>query len=444
MIAIRTLLAGTGSEVHGRVLTKASGDGYIRSMMTDPVLAEIRNDAIRQNLEAIRRQAKAGIPICAAIKADAYGHGFEQVLPILSESGVERLAVANLDEALRLRNLGWIGPILSFTPDLLTFDKGNRLVHAYEAVAADIFSTISTVEEARLLESAACKLNRRARVEIQIDSGIGRMGLLLENAEAVVGEILGYKHLVIEGIYTHFATADEPDLSYAREQLRRFTNLVRRFDKLGIPINMYHAANSAAVFRLPTSHLDMLRPGLSIYGYWSGPADERPDDLKPAMRVLSRLTAIRRLPAGHPIGYGCTFRTKRASIIGTVPVGYADGYRRLLSNDAVLTIPEKPGRPRKFVPVVGRVSMDQVNVDLTEAGQVDIGDEIIIIDDDPKAQNSVENLARKMETIPYELTCLLGQRIRRVLVYKARPPVKNQYSTCSSNRRVKSIPGTIS
>jgi alanine racemase len=404
------------SQVRDQFLTATNQYRYTRSMMTDPVFAEIRSEAIRQNLEAIRRRSGDSIPICAAVKADAYGHGFEQVIPILSQGGVQRLAVSNLGEALRLRSLGWMGPILSFGPVLVTFDQSNCLVHAYEAVSADICSTIYTLEEARLLSSTAAKLGRRARVEIQIDSGIGRMGLLLEKAEGVVGELMGYKHLVIEGVYTHFATADESDLSFAKEQLKRFTNLVRRFHELGIPVNMYHAANSAAVFRLPSSHLDMIRPGLAIYGYWSGPADERPDDLQPAMRVVSRLTAIRRLPAGYPIGYGCTFHTKRESVIGIVPVGYADGYRRLLSNDAVLTLPEKPGRPRTFVPVVGRISMDQVTVDLTDAGQVNIGDEIIIIDDDPTAQNSIEKLARKMQTIPYELTCLMGQRVRRVQV----------------------------
>jgi len=398
-------------------LTDAKPGWYSRLMMTDPVVAQIRTEAIRQNLEAIRRRAKAGIPICAAVKAEAYGHGFEQVMPVLAQSGVQRLAVANLEEALKLRSLGWTRPILSLGPVLITFDRTSQITQAYEAVAGDICCTISTIHEARLLAAAAVKLGRKARVEIQIDSGMGRLGLLIEDTECVITEILRYPHISVEGIYTHFATADETDLSFAEEQLGQFTTLIRRLEGLGVPVHTYHAANSAAIFRMPTSHLDMLRPGLAVYGYWGGPENERPSDLIPAMRVVSRLSAVRRLPAGHSIGYGCTFRTKRDSVIGIVPVGYADGYRRPLSNDAVMTLPEKRGRARKSVPVVGRISMDQITVDLTEVnGKISVGDEIIIIDDDPQAPNSIERLANQMGTIPYEITCLLGQRVRRELV----------------------------
>jgi len=416
MTAVSGLLTGGDSRIGGWRLTVQKACRYSRVMMTDPVVAEIRTEAIRQNLEAIRRRTRAGIPICVAVKADAYGHGFEQIVPVMAQARVERLAVANLDEALQVRSLGWRGPLLSFGPVLVTFNERNELARAYEAVAADICCTISSIHEARLLTAAAAKLNRRARVEIQIDSGIGRMGLLVDDAEKMVAELLSYPHISIEGIYTHFATADEPDISHAQNQLIRFTNMVHRFGELGIPVNMYHAANSAAIFRLPASHLDMVRPGLAVYGYWGGPPEDRPEDLTPAMRLLSRLSAIRRVPAGHTIGYGCTFRTKRPSIIGVVPVGYADGYRRLLSNDSFMTLPEKLHRPRQSVPVVGRISMDQVTVDLTDAGETHIGDEIVIIDDDPAAPNSIEGLARKMGTIPYEITCLLGQRVRRVQV----------------------------
>jgi len=177
-----------------------------------------------------------------------------------------------------------------------------------------------------------------------------------------------------------------------------------------------HAANSAAIFRLPASHLDRVRPGLALYGYWAGPMHERPSDLRPAMRVVSRLIAVRRLPAGHGVGYGRTFVTRRPSTIGVVPIGYADGYRRLLGNDAVMTLDAVRDRPRRTVPVVGRISMDQTTVDLTDAGDVRIGDPIVVIDDDPAATNGVENLAGKLNTIPYEVTCLIGPRVPRVLV----------------------------
>ncbi len=385
-------------------------------MFADPAVAEVRLDAVRRNIEAIRRRTRPGTPICAAVKAEAYGHGFEQVLPALSDARVERLAVANLAEAIRLRTLGWSKPILSFGPELFFIGDGHRAERAREAVAAGVSCTICSIHEARELAAAAVKIARAAHVEIQIDTGMGRFGLLPEESEQLLAEVARCPHVVIDGVYTHFATADEPDFSFAREQLRRFSALVRRIEARGIPVRAFHAANSAAIFRLPESHLDQVRPGLAIYGYWGGPPDERPPDLYPSMRVVSRLAAVRRLPAGHPIGYGCTFTTSRESIIGTVPIGYADGYRRLFSNDAVMTIPRKSDPLPRPVPVVGRVSMDQINVDLTDAGDVRVGDEIVIIDDDPRAPNTVEGLARKMGTIPYEVTSLLGQRIHRKAV----------------------------
>jgi len=384
--------------------------------MPAPVVAEIGIDAIRRNLAAIRRRVGSGTPICAAAKAEAYGHGLAQVLPALAEARVERLAVANLTEALHLRALGWPKPILCFGPVLATVSGRDQVAYALEAVAAEVACTITSGTEARILDAAGARLGRSAHVEVQIDSGMGRFGIAWDGAARVVAEVARYPHVALDGVYMHFATADETDLSFAREQLRRFLSVTEQIKSLGVAVGAFHAANSAAVFRLPESHLYMVRPGLAVYGYWGGPAGERPRDLWPAMRVVSHLEAVRRLPAGHAIGYGCTYTTQRESLIGTVPVGYADGYRRLLSNDAVLTLPERDGRSQCAVPVVGRVSMDQVNVDLTDAGDVRVGERIVIIDSDPAAPNSVETLARKMNTIPYEITCLLGQRIQRTAV----------------------------
>ncbi len=386
-------------------------------MKSDPVTAEIRLDALRGNLQAIRAQTPANLPICAAIKAEAYGHGFDQVLPALRDAGVEKAAVASIEEALHLRSLGWHRPILTFGPALCVISERELAGRAVEAVAADLTCTIASRDEARTLSQAAERLHRRARVEIQIDSGIGRTGLLLDEAETLIAEIATCPHLVVEGVYTHFSTADEPDMTFALEQLRHFSSLVDRLKRRGVPVRAYHAANSAAVFRLPTSHFDTVRPGLAIYGYWGGPARERPDSLQPAMRVVSRLAAVRCVPSGHSIGYGRTFITRRPSVIGMVPIGYADGYQRLFAgNDAWVTLPALRGRDRQSIPVVGRVSMDQITIDLTDAGDIREGDPVIIIDDRPDAPNGIERLAARLNTIPYEVTCLLGQRIRRVAV----------------------------
>jgi len=400
----------------GGLLTRASRPLIIHVMLPHPVVAEIRRDAIIRNVQAIRSQFPANVPVCAAIKADAYGHGIPQVLPALREAGVERAAVATLDEALQLRRLGWHRPILIMGPALCYTTERELTRQAAEAVATGVAATVASDVEAGIFARAAERLHRRARVEIQIDTGMGRSGLLLDRAEERVAAIAANPRLVVEGVYTHFSTADEPDLTFAREQLNLFSTLVERLKARALPVRGYHAANSAAIFRLPGSHFDRVRPGLAVYGYWGGPEHERPDSLIPSMRVTSRLACIRKMPEAHPIGYGRTFITRRPSIIGLVPLGYGDGYRRLLSSSAWMTLPPSRGRDRTSVPVVGRVSMDLVTVDLTDAGDVREGDPIIIIDDQPDAPNSVERLAHRLDTIPYEVTCLLGQRIRRVSV----------------------------
>ncbi len=380
----------------------------------DPlVTADIRLDALRANIAAIRRRVPKGTQLCPAVKADAYGHGLAQILPVLIEAGVERVGVANLLEAMHLRRLGWPRPILCLAPMLADTDERQRRTRAEQAVLAQVSVTIMSAEEARQLSAAAVLLHRPAPIEIKVDTGMGRMGLLPETARELALEVFSLPGLVIDGVYSHLACADEPDLSFAREQLDRLLSLRACLRECGVPVRQYHIANSPGVFRLPESHLDRVRPGLSLYGYWDGPPAERPPDIHPIMRVTSRLTAVRRLPAGHAVGYGRTFITRRESLIGVVPIGYGDGYRRLLGNSGVMTLEPARGRGRTLVPVVGRISMDQTTVDLTDAGDVRVGDSLTIIDDDPTAPHSVEGIALKIGTIPYEITCLIGHRVPR-------------------------------
>jgi alanine racemase len=388
--------------------------------MEPAAVAEIRSNALQHNLQLIRRHTRPGLPVCAAVKADAYGHGIRQVLPVLAREGVERVAVAHLDEALHARSLGWSRPILCFGAPLADGPERELVLRAREAIAAGIACTISSVDEARLLSIQARRQNRGARVEIKIDTGMGRMGLPASAAAETVLAIAGVPGILIDGVYTHFATADERDPSFAREQLTCFQALIQQLEGVGgkhPPCHFrYHAANSAAIFRLADAHLDQVRPGLAIYGYWGGEPADRPPELRPVLRVVSRLVAVRRLPAGHAVGYGCTFRTSRESVIGVVPLGYADGYRRLLDKGGLMRLAPVRERSEATVPVIGRISMDQTSVDLTGVPDVRIGDPVVVVSDDPAAPNSVESLARSLGTIPYEVTCLLGQRIKRVLV----------------------------
>ncbi len=382
--------------------------------MAKQVQAEICADALRSNLELIRQRIPSNTEIYAAVKANAYGHGIEQVLPVLKSASVEGGAVAGLEEGLHLRRLGWTRPILCFSPILAFEEAKERRKIAFEAVAADLTCTVCSVEEVRFLANAAKRMGRPARVEINVDTGMGRVGLLPSQAEQIIADIVALPGVVIEGVYSHFANADEPDLAETHYQFECFLALLYRLKERNIPVRSFHAANSAAIFRFPQAHLDRVRPGLAIYGYWGGPEELRPAGLQPAMRVVTRLSAIRRLPPGHSIGYGSTFTTSRESLVGIVPVGYAEGYRRPLGNTAVMTLAAKPGRPSVQVPVIGRVSMDQVCLDLTEAGEVQAGDTVIVIDDDPAAANSVQNLSRELDTIPYEITTLIGTRVERI------------------------------
>jgi len=411
--------------------------------MRDGVLAEISAEAIRGNLRLIRERAGATTPLCAAVKANAYGHGLDVVLPILAEEGVERVATANLTEALDLRQRGWHRPILCLGAPLAAADEQELREKCELAVAGGIEVTVSSLHETQMLSRVAAQQGTIAHIQIKLDSGMGRMGLLVDQAVGVIVELAKQPFVRIQGIYTHFATSDEPGDQFAQTQLERFLQVRQQLQEKGFATGesegmvadkggsknknanegkskgvLFHAANSGAIFRMPGGcRLDMVRPGICLYGYWDGPANERPAALRPAMRVVGQLVAVRHVPANYKVGYGCTFTTQRPSVLGVVPIGYADGYRRLLSNSAMMTLSATRGQPDRSVPVVGRVSMDQTIVDLTDAGDnVCVDDRIVVIDDDPAAANSVEAIARQLGTITYEVTCLIGGRVRRVRV----------------------------
>jgi len=385
------------------------------------VRAEINLQAVRSNLEALRRRVPARTAVCPTVKADAYGHGMRLLVPVLADEGICRLEVANLDEAVALRGLGWSRGISCFAPLLAEASGRVSIERADEAVARDVCLTVMDGVQLRLLAERAALRGKPARVEIKVDTGMGRMGLRPTEAEALIREAARTPGVVIDSVYTHLATADEADLSFARHQVRALLALRDRLGRDGVRVGAFHVANSAAIFRLAESHLDRVRPGLAMYGYWCGPGEERPADLQPCMRVVSSLVAVRKLPAGHGVGYGRTFVTRRESVIGLVPIGYADGYRRRLGNRAVMTLEAVRRRGRVTVPVVGRISMDQTTVDLTGAGDVRVGDPVVVIDDEPVAPNSVESIARMLDTIPYEITCLIGARVARVGVTRAVP-----------------------
>jgi alanine racemase len=280
------------------------------------------------------------------------------------------------------------------------------------------------------LDRIAARLGTQAPVHVEIDTGMGRMGVPLESAGRLLSHVAGCRHLRLEGVFTHFAEAESAG-DFTRRQLDRFYDTLARFE-FGPPestgstddsrVNalaprsggrlLLHAANSAAALAHPGTRLNMVRCGLAIYGYPPGEGDAAADavaaSLRPAMKVVSRLAAVKRLPVGHTVGYGRTWTAARDTVAGVVPVGYEDGYPRSLSNNAVMQV---RGR---FAPVIGRVSMDQTVVDLTDVPAAAAGDDVVVVSDNPAAPNSLAALAGRAGTIPYELLCRLGNRIRRM------------------------------
>ncbi len=375
--------------------------------MESYLTAEISASAVRTNLELLRGLLGAGTGLCAAVKANCYGLGVDLLLPVISELA-DSLAVVTPQEAIQLRDLGYERDIIMlFSPGGLGEPK--ELEGALkELIAKRVTLTVVRRCEVASAATAAHRLGAEAEVHVMIDTGMTRSGVRDEQAPELIETIRKTEALKLTGLYTHFATADHSDKEFTREQLQRFLSTV---DAAGARDGVtLHTANSAALIDLPETHLDMVRPGLAIYGYQ--PSDEMHTKLplQPALRLWGRIMQVKDVPAGSRCGYGLTHTFQRDSRIGLVPVGYADGYFRHLSNNATMRVRDRD------VAVCGRVSMDQTIIDLTDVPEAQLGDVVEIITPDPDAPNSVENIARLAGTIPNEVITALGHRAKRVLV----------------------------
>lgn len=367
--------------------------------------AEISLSAVRDNLALLRSLLAPGVRLCAVVKADCYGHGVGPLLETIT-ADADALAVATAAEALELRRLGAVGPVLMLFSAAAAGGRADLLA---ELVARKITLTVTTEEDVRAVAAGARRAGHRAAVHVKVDTGMTRSGVLPEAAGALFEALETTEDVRLAGVYTHFAGADESDKSFAREQLSHM-EAVTRFAPGNQRELCVHAANSAACIDLPETHLDMVRVGIAMYGYQSSDAMHRKLPLRPALRLVARMMQVKSVPAGSRCGYGMTYTCMRDSRVGLVPVGYADGYPRCLSNRGTVRV---RGRD---VPILGRVAMDQVIVDVTDVPGATVGDEVEIISSDPEAPHSVESLARLAGTIPYEITCRLGERVRRLAV----------------------------
>jgi len=370
--------------------------------------AQVSVSAVRHNLRTVRGHLRAGVRLCAVVKADAYGHGLRGLLPLLADEA-DMLAVATPAEALDLRGLGYAGPLLVFFSTCAYRDGARRRDVLAELIARDVTLTVAAVSEVSVVARAAAAAGRPATVHAKIDTGMSRSGTLWTEAASLAAALADAPVVRLAGLYTHFATADEGDKAFTRVQLGRFRQAVAAF---GSPAGLCrHAANSAALADLPETHLDMVRPGIALYGYQASDALHTRLPLRPSLRLCARLMQVKTVPAGSGCGYGLTHRCQRDTRLGLVPVGYGDGYPRCLSNRASVRV---GGRD---APIRGRVAMDQIIVDLADAPQARVGDEVEVISPDPAAPHSVAALAGLADTIPYEITCRLsGPRVRRVFV----------------------------
>ena len=367
--------------------------------------AEVSASALRANLATLRAMVGRGTKLCPVVKADCYGLGLAACLRVIAEAA-DWLAVATPQEALELRSLGYAGPILAFfSPSATVREPPGRDV-LEELTTRRVTLTVASPDDVEPIARAAATQGA-AEVHVKIDTGMCRSGVRAEEAAGLIGRLRDRRGIRLTGLYTHFACADEADLAPTRRQLRAFRQAAGPGAGTGV---ILHAANSAAIARLPEAHLDMVRPGIAVYGYQPSEDLLKPLPLRPALRLWAPLMQVKAVRPGERCGYGLTYAFDRPGRIGLVPVGYADGYFRGFSNRATMRL---RGRD---VPVRGRVSMDQTIIDLTDLPEASVGEEVEIISPDPHAPHSVENLSRLAGTIPYELISRLGRRARRVLV----------------------------
>ncbi len=369
-------------------------------MNLDSTRVKIDLDSISANLDAIR--AKVNVPVMAVVKADAYGHGAIQVARLL-QGKCAFFGVSSILEAMELRQAGLTTPILIL---------GHTPVSAFQlAVREEIRPTIYRWEDARALSEAALHVGKLARFHFAVDTGMSRLGFQATEADAdVCAEIAALPGLEPEGIFSHFATADCQDLRRSRQQKERFDGFCRMLQDRGVKIPIRHLNNSAGLMNFD-DHYEMVRAGIVLYGMY--PSTEVPPEnlpLRPALQWLSRVTHVKTLPPGREISYGGAYVTSRDTVVATVPVGYADGYRRSLSGKFYVLIQGKPA------PILGRICMDQLMVDVTDIPGVKPGDRVTLVGTDGESRITMEEISAAAESFNYEFVCGISRRVPRIYV----------------------------
>ncbi len=382
-------------------------------MMDQAGTLELSASRLRHNVGVFRRRMAARVQLCAVVKANAYGHGLAEIVPLLAPAGVDWLCVYSFAEALAVARCAGLAPalpILALAPLVLTDEHDGLSAEQLAALASGrIRLTLTDLESARRLAAqlSAAGFPRPLPVHVQMDTGLTRQGVSLEQAPALLAGIESLRPLRLEGLFMHLSHGEKPEHPISQTQLDIFIRTTQIF-KMRRPRLIRHAQNSAGAWNWPEADLDMVRLGIGVYGLQ--PSREHPiADLRPIACLAAPITAVHDRPEGVGVGYGHTFRTRRPSRLAVAPVGYADGYPRALSNRAVALV---DGR---LAPVVGRVSMDQVVLDATSL-MVEPGRRVVLVSDDPASPLCLDNLAGLCHTIGYELATRWGARLLRKVI----------------------------
>jgi alanine racemase len=368
--------------------------------------AEIDLTAFRHNLQNLRKYLDPQTRIMAVVKADAYGHGAVPCARIAVESGAANyLGAGVIEEGIELRENGLNAPILilgSIFPD-----------EAEDLVRHNLATILCTQPLAQALSKEAEKQDKTVSVHIKVDTGMNRLGISPENLPALLDQVRNLKNLKIEAVSTHFSSADDEDLSVTQAQLEKFQTALTILQKEGVHTPIVHCANTSALFKFPESHFNMVRPGLILYGVLPSPSlrpiiDQGENPFQPVMQWKSQIILLKPIAKNQPVSYSGSFTTQRDSLIATLPIGYADGLHRMLSNKMDVLI-----RGRR-APQVGNICMDMILIDVTDIPDVQAGDEVVIFGRQGDEMISVEELAVKGKTIPYEILCSVSKRVPRI------------------------------
>lgn len=374
-----------------------------------PTWTEVNLDAIAQNVRNIKKLIGEKKELMAVVKGNAYGHDILEVSSVVLNNGATRLAVARLEEGIFLRKASITVPILILG---LTLKQQAELLVSYNITPA--VCEYGMIEK---LSESAIKKDKVVKVHLKIDTGMGRIGIFSNHVLNFVKKVKALKNIEIEGIFTHFSVADEKNKTYTEEQFKKFMEVLTLLEKEEIKIPIKHVGNSATLLDLPHMWLNLVRPGISIYGLYPSTEVQKTVKLIPAHSFKTRIVFLKELSAGEYISYGRTYTTiKKRTKVASLPVGYADGYNRLLSNQGHVLV------RGKRVSVIGRICMDQTMIDVTDLPQVEVGDEVVLWGRQGQEEITVEEIAEKIGTINYEIVHMPDKkRVPKLFIKEGKP-----------------------